>query len=78
MFLGDVAETVDGLCDLIYVALGTAVAMGVDLWPVFREVHRSNMTKTPGDVRDDGKINKGPTYSPPDIAGCLRAQGWKP
>jgi hypothetical protein len=29
-------------------------------------------------LRADGKVTKGPFYSPPDIAGELRKQGWDP
>lgn len=35
----------DALADLMYVILGTAVCFGVNLWPLFQEVHRSNMSK---------------------------------
>ena len=31
------------LADLLYVVYGTAVSYGIDMTPVFREVHRSNM-----------------------------------
>ena len=65
-------------CDLIYVALGLFVAAGVDAESCFREVHRSNMTKTPGNFRADGKVLKGEGYSPADIESVLRAQGWRP
>lgn len=42
----NIFEVVDGLADLDYVGpCGTAVAFGVDLDPIFQEVHRSNMTK---------------------------------
>lgn len=42
----NVFEVVDGLADLDYVGpCGTAVAFGIDLDPIFQEVHRSNMTK---------------------------------
>ena len=40
-----IVEVMDGLADLEYVNLGTAVAFGVDLDPFFKEVHRSNMSK---------------------------------
>lgn len=70
------AEAADGLCDLIYVALGAAVEFGIDLAPLFEEVHRSNLTKTPGVAREDGKILKGPDFEPPRIAELLMEQGW--
>ena len=70
----DVVEAVDGLADLIYVALGTAVSFGVDLAPIFDEVHRTNMAKDGGATRDDGKILKPDGWVAPDIAGLLLAQ----
>jgi predicted HAD superfamily Cof-like phosphohydrolase len=70
-------EVIDGLVDTIYVAAGAAATMGVDLAPVFEEVHRSNMAKTGGEVREDGKRLKPPGWTPPDIAGELRKQGWQ-
>jgi hypothetical protein len=27
--------------------------------------------------REDGKVVKGPNFSPPDIGAVLRAQGWE-
>lgn len=71
----DFIEMVDALADILVVTYGTAVEMGVDLEPVFREVHRSNMSKD-GGKDAGGKILKGPGFSPPDIKGELRKQGW--
>jgi predicted HAD superfamily Cof-like phosphohydrolase len=65
----------DALADLLYVVLGTATVLGIDLEPVFAEVHRSNMTKEQSRQRI-GKAVKGPDYSRPDVAGVLQAQGW--
>jgi predicted HAD superfamily Cof-like phosphohydrolase len=42
---GDLVEVADGLADLIYVAVGTAVAYGIPLPAVWDEVQRSNMAK---------------------------------
>lgn len=67
-------EVVDGLCDTIYVLLGTACAMGIDLEPFFAEVHRSNMTKV-GAATIKGKLDKGPRFEPPRIGEELRRQG---
>lgn len=41
----DLVELADGLADLQVVTLGTAVACGIDLEPVFDEVMRSNNSK---------------------------------
>ena len=62
------------LADLLYVVYGTAVSYGIDMGPVFREVHRSNMSKIGGYKRDDGKWVKPPTYSPASIEPILGQQ----
>lgn len=66
----------DALADLLYVVLGTAVAYGIDIAPVFDEVHRSNMTKTPLDPATK-KGGKGAGYQPPRIADLLFIQATK-
>jgi len=77
----NLVEMADALADVIYVALGAAVSLGIDLAPVFEEVHRSNMTKvwSDGQVRrrEDGKVIKPPTYSPANIAQELERQARK-
>ena len=35
----------DALADLLYVVYGAGETYGIDLQPVFREIHRSNMSK---------------------------------
>ena len=42
--------------------------------PVFREVHRSNLSKVGGHKRDDGKWVKPDTYSPAQLAPILSSQ----
>jgi predicted HAD superfamily Cof-like phosphohydrolase len=71
----DFVEMVDALADLLVVTHGAAVEMGVDLEPIFAEVQRSNMSKD-GGKDAGGKILKGPNFSPPDILGELRKQGY--
>ena len=71
----DFVEMVDALADILVVTYGAAVEMGVDLEPIFREVHRSNMSKD-GGKDAGGKILKGKGFSPPDILGELRRQGY--
>jgi predicted HAD superfamily Cof-like phosphohydrolase len=63
------------LADLLYVVYGTAVSYGIDMEPVFREVHRSNMSKVGGHKRADGKWVKPAHYSPASIEPILTAQG---
>lgn len=46
MFREDMEGIADGLADLAYVVIGTAVAYGIPLDRVFDEVHRANMTKS--------------------------------
>lgn len=76
----DMVGIADALADLDYVIEGTRLELGINGEPIAAEVHRSNMSKLGADdkpvLREDGKIIKGPNYSPPDIAACLRAQGW--
>jgi predicted HAD superfamily Cof-like phosphohydrolase len=67
----DLVAAADGLGDIRYVVDGTAVAMGIPIEAVVEEIHRSNMTKTPGLTRADGKVLKGPAYQPPRIAEIL-------
>lgn len=70
----DLVAAVDGLCDTLYVVLGTAVAFGVDIEECFDEVHRSNMAKASGPVREDGKRLKPAGWQPPRIAEILDRQ----
>nr|MBI3612264.1 hypothetical protein [Nitrospirota bacterium] len=70
----DVAALAKELADLLYVVYGTAVSCGIDMEPVFREVHRSNMSKVGGHKRADGKWVKPPGYSPADLRPILAAQ----
>jgi predicted HAD superfamily Cof-like phosphohydrolase len=70
----DVVEVADALADLIYVVVGSALQWGIPIGRVFREVHRSNMSKTGGPRRPDGKVLKGPNYSPPDIRSILESK----
>lgn len=58
------------LADVLYVVYGTADAFGIDIDRVFEEVHRSNMSKLVDGKplkREDGKVLKGPNYTPPNL-----------
>ena len=60
------------LADLQYVLSGYAVTFGIDLDTAFSLVHHSNMSKLGVDgkpiKREDGKVIKGPNYSPPNLS----------
>ena len=74
MAAGNLAAVAKEMADLLYVTYGTAVSYGIDMEPVFHEVHRSNLSKVGGYKRADGKWVKPPTYSPADIDPILEAQ----
>ena len=63
------------LVDLVYVAIGTAVSLGLPFEKAFDEVHRSNMSKLDKDgnpvYREDGKVLKSDQYSPADIGKLM-------
>ena len=69
------SEMAKELADLLYVVYGTAVSLGIDMEPVFEEVHRSNMSKVGGYKREDGKWIKPSTYSPACILPIIQEQG---
>lgn len=74
----DLPEIADALVDLMYVTLGSAVAYGINIQPVWNEVHKTNMAKEGGGKRYDGKILKPKNWEPPNIKKLLEQQGWKP
>lgn len=74
----DIVEVADALTDLLYVVYGAGHAYGIDLDKCFNEVHRSNMSKLGADgkpvYREDGKVMKGPAYSPPNLETILKGE----
>ena len=73
----DMTEIADALTDILYVTYGMGAALGIDLDKCFEEVQRSNMSKMGEDgkpmYREDGKVMKGPNYSPPNFLALLLA-----
>jgi predicted HAD superfamily Cof-like phosphohydrolase len=69
---GAIAQQADAMVDLIYLAIGTLVEIGVPPGRVFELVHAANMGKRwpDGAVRLDGegKVLKPPAWSSPDSA----------
>jgi predicted HAD superfamily Cof-like phosphohydrolase len=70
---GDLVGVADALGDQLYILCGTILAHGMQnlIEEVFDEIQRSNMSKLGSDgnpvYREDGKIMKGPNYTPPDL-----------
>ena len=70
----DLIKIADAIGDILYFVYGDAVAYGIPVIPVFNEIHRSNMTKSPC-LDKDGKAVKGLDYSPPNLEKALRGVG---
>ena len=71
----NLVELADAIGDLMYVVIGTAIAYGIDMEPIFNEIHRSNMTKfIDGHKNHHGKWIKGPSYSPANLKPIIDAQ----
>jgi len=63
------------LADLVYVCYQYAANMGWDLDEAMHRVHESNMSKLDEYgkpvLREDGKVLKGPNYSPPNLEDLI-------
>ena len=70
----DIVETADACADLIWVVEGLCHSLGIPLQKIWDEVARSNFSKTvDGKLikREDGKVLKPNTYSPPNLKPIL-------
>jgi len=65
----------DGIADSIVVLIGTAIAFGIDLRPIWDEVHKTNMAKIGGGKRKDGKVLKPLGWEGPKLKEILEEQG---
>lgn len=70
----DLVEIAGGIADSIVVLLGTAVTYGIDMRPIWNEVHRTNMLKKGGKLREDGKRLKPEGWKPPEIKRIIESQ----
>jgi predicted HAD superfamily Cof-like phosphohydrolase len=74
----DLVGIADALGDQLYIIYGTILKHGLQnkIEEVFREIHRSNMSKLGADgkpiYREDGKILKGPSYFRPNIKDIIQ------
>ena len=68
---GDLVEIADACADLKWVIEGLEITLGIPAQDVWFEVGRSNLSKISDNgkilKREDGKVLKPDTYSPPDI-----------
>lgn len=77
---GDLPKAADALCDLTYVALGTAHLMHVPFLRCWFEVQRANMAKERATSAEDDRskrkhsldVVKPAGWTPPDIEGALK------
>lgn len=75
--LGDVPLIASEIVDLLYVTIGMAVRMGVNLDPLFIAIHQANLAKLENGgpfYRKDGKLIKPPGWKPADIRGVMLRQ----
>lgn len=74
----DLPEIADALGDMLYILCGTIIEHGLQhkIEAIFDEIQRSNLSKLGQDrqpiYREDGKVIKGPNFSPPDFSGILK------
>lgn len=81
--LGNVAKAADALADLIWIACGTALYMGIPLNAVWDEVRRANMEKRRWQEGDPvkprnftaGEVVKPLGWIPPNIMKALQRHG---
>ncbi len=73
----DIVKVADALGDIDYVVEGSRLYFGIKGAAVAAEIHRANMAKVGGGKDAGGKCLKPANWSPPDIAGVLRRQGWE-
>jgi predicted HAD superfamily Cof-like phosphohydrolase len=73
----DLVEQADAVADIVYVALGAALLLGLPWEPVWNEVARSNWEKEPASTARAAKdAVKPPGWRRPDIAGVLARFGY--
>lgn len=72
----DSLEQLDALIDILVVTIGAIHSLGSDAEGAWKEVMRSNLSKIDKETgmvrkREDGKVLKPITYSPPDLKPYL-------
>ena len=70
----------DGLVDLVYVAIGTAIALGLPWQDLWDDVQRANLEKVPGvhpGRQQAHDVIKPPGWRGPRTEEILREHGWE-
>lgn len=65
----DLAEFLDGLVDLVYVAIGSAWSLNLDFGEAWKRVHAANMEKIRAERAEDSK--RGTAFD------VIKPKGWK-
>lgn len=75
----DLSDQADALVDLVYVAKGTALMLGLPWEEMWDEVQRANMAKVRGQTKRGNKIDvtKPPGWEPPNHNVILIKHGYK-
>jgi predicted HAD superfamily Cof-like phosphohydrolase len=72
----DRVDALDALIDILVVTIGAIHSMGADAEGAWKEVMRSNFSKVSEDgkvrKREDGKVLKPTTYSPPELTPFIK------
>ena len=74
----DLEEVLDGLVDIVYVALGTALVFGMDFDTAWKRVQAANMKKIAGLAtgrHDQFDVSKPEGWEPPVLADLVEP-GW--
>jgi len=76
----DIVEIAHEIADEFYVLVGKVISHGLQdkIMDVFDEIQRANMSKLGIDgkpiYREDGKVLKGPNYTPPDVKKIFKKE----
>ena len=69
---GDLPKAADSLIDLVYVAMGTAVMMGIPWQLLWEAVQNANMQKVRCESKDDSRSTRGHAFD------VVKPEGWEP
>jgi len=53
---GNLVDAADAIGDLLYIAIGCGLHMGIPLGDIFDIIHKANMTKLPGTTKRGGLV----------------------